>query len=107
MTSAESAITELAENVTALEGDITTLSETEVIVVNIASYSGSQVRVPATGTNPAITANHVLLASTLGTPSAQTGDWTVNTYDGYLTLSGTATGTSTVKLVLGKAGTTI
>jgi len=103
----ESDIDGLAENVTALEGDITTLSETEVIVVNIASYSGSQVRVPATGTNPAITANHVLLASTLGTPSAQTGDWTVNTYDGYLTLSGTATGTTTVKLVLGKAGTTI
>ena len=100
-------INTLESDLNTLESDVTTLSETEVIVVNIASYSGSQVRVPATGTNQAITEDHVLLASTLGTPSAQTGDWTVNTYDGYLTLSGTASGTTTVKLVLGKAGTTI
>lgn len=78
-----------------------------LIVVNIASYSGSQVRVPASGTNPAITASHVLLAATVGTPANQTGDWTVTTYDGYLTLSGPASAATTVQLVLGKAGTTI
>lgn len=83
------------------------IDATEVIVVNIASYSGSQVRVPASGTNAAITANHVLLASTVGTPVYQTGDWTVTTYDGYLTLSGSASAATTVQLVLGKAGTTI
>lgn len=83
------------------------IDATEVIVVNIASYSGSQVRVPASGTNAAITANHVLLASTVGTPVYQTGDWTVTTYDGYLTLSGSASAATTVKLILGKAGTTI
>lgn len=79
----------------------------EVIVVNISSYSGSQVRVPASGTNAAITASHVLLASTVGTPVYQTDDWTVTTYDGYLTLSGSASAATTVQLVLGKVGTTI
>ena len=83
------------------------IDATEVIVVNIASYSGSQVRVPASGTNAAITASHVLLASTVGTPVYQTGDWTVTTYDGYLTLSGSASAATTVQLVLGKVGTTI
>jgi len=83
------------------------IDATDIIVVNIASYSGSQVRVPASGTNAAITASHVLLASTVGTPANQTGDWTVTTYNGYLTLSGPASAATTVQLVLGKAGTTI
>lgn len=77
----------------------------QVIVVNIASYSGSQVRVPASGTNSAITGDHVLLYAILGTPANQTDDWTVTTYAGYLTLSGPASGATSVKLVLGKAGT--
>lgn len=91
----------------AQDAEIDEIQATEVIVVNIASYSGSQVRVPASGTNDAITANHVLLATTIGTPTKQTGGWTVTTYDGYLTLSGTASGATTVQLILGKAGTTI
>lgn len=81
------------------------IDATDIIVVNIASYSGSQVRVPASGTNAAITASHVLLSSTVGTPANQTGDWIVTTYSGYLTLSGPASGATSVKLVLGKAGT--
>lgn len=91
----------------AVEGGGGTADATDIIVVNIASYSGSQVRVPASGTNAAITASHVLLASTVGTPANQTGDWTVTTYNGYLTLSGPASAATTVQLVLGKAGTTI
>lgn len=83
------------------------IDATDIIVVNIASYSGSQVRVPTSGTNAAITASHVLLYSNIGTPANQAGNWTVTTYDGYLTLSGSASGATIVQLVLGKAGTTI
>lgn len=83
------------------------IDATDIIVVNIASYFGSQVRVPASGTNAAITASHVLLYSNIGTPANQAGNWTVTTYDGYLTLSGSASGATIVQLVLGKAGTTI
>jgi hypothetical protein len=36
----------------------------------------------------------------LGTPSAQTGDWTVTTDTDSVTISGTISGSTTVKLVL-------
>lgn len=91
----------------AQDARITAIENTEIIVVNISSYSGSQVRVPTSGTNSAITANHVVIGSTIGTPARKNGDWTVTTYNGYLTLSGDATGSTAVKLVLGKSGTTI
>lgn len=86
---------------------LSTIESTEVVVVNIGSYSGAQVRVPASGTNSAITANHVLLAWNLGTPANQSADWTVTTYNGYLTLSGSASAATSVQLILGKSGTTI
>lgn len=75
----------------------------EVVVVEIASYSGGT----ATVSNAAITSSHVVISSTLGTPSVQTSDWTVTTSNGSLTLSGTASGATTVRLVLGKPGTTV
>ena len=56
----------------------------KIVVVNIAAYSGTTLRVPSSGTNSNITADHEVLMCTLGTPSVQTGDWTVNTYAGYL-----------------------
>ena len=76
--------------------DIDTL---KVIVVSIASFSS----LPQTVSNAAITENHVCIKAELGTPSAQTGDWTVTTSAGSLTLSGSIIGSTTVKLYLAVA----
>lgn len=69
------------------------------LIFDIASFSS----LPKTITNNAITADHILSEATLGTPSVQTGDWTVTTADGSVTISGTISGSTTLKLVLTKA----
>lgn len=84
-------------------GGVKAALDSEVIVVNLASFSS----LPQTVSNAAIKANHVVIDSTLGTPSAQTGDWTVTTANGSLTISGNISGSTTLKIVLGLAGTTI
>lgn len=58
---------------------------------------------PTTITNTSIEADMVVVNSELGTPSAQTGDWTVTTSTGSLTISGTISGNTTVKLYLMKS----
>ena len=74
-----------------------------ILVVDIASFS----TLPKTVSNAAITANHVVLESVLGTPGAQIGSWTVTTGTGTLTISGKISDSTTLKLILGKPGTTI
>jgi hypothetical protein len=56
---------------------------------------------PQTINDAAITADHVVLNSVLSNPSAQTGDWTVTTSAGSLTISGTISGSTTITLYLG------
>lgn len=84
-------------------GGVKAALDSEVIVVNLASFSS----LPQTVSNAVIKANHVLQRAELGTPSAQTGDWTVTTAAGSLTVSGSISGSTTLKLTLGLAGTTI
>lgn len=55
---------------------------------------------PITITNTAITADMVCVKAELGTPSAQTGDWTVTTTDGQAVISGTISGSTTLKLYM-------
>lgn len=77
--------------------------DTEIIVVNMGTVSS----LPKTVSNAKITADHVVIQAELGTPSAQTGDWTVTTSAGSVTLSGTISGSTTVTLVLGNSGGTV
>lgn len=70
------------------------------LVLDIASFSSLPLRVPSSGTNSAITSDLVVVNSVLGTPSAQTGDWTVTTNAGYLEVAGTISGSTTLKLYL-------
>lgn len=67
-----------------------------VLQVDIAAFSS----LPQTVYNAAITADHVVVNSVLGTPSAQTGDWTVTTSAGSLTIAGTINGSTTLTLYL-------
>ena len=77
-------------------GGVKAAMDSEVIVVNIPAFSA----LPQTVSNAAITANHVLQRAELGTPSAQTGDWTVTTSAGSVEISGTIDGTTAITLYL-------
>ena len=55
---------------------------------------------PKTITDSRITADMEVLHSVLSNPSAQTGDWTVTTYGGYLTITGSVSGTTNITLYL-------
>lgn len=72
------------------------VNEAKVLQVDVSAFSS----LPQTVSNNAITADHVVVNSVLGTPSAQTGDWTVTTSAGSLTIAGTIGGSTTLTLYL-------
>lgn len=77
-----------------------TVAETrEVLVVTIASFSS----LPHTITNANITSDMVVVNFVLGTPSAQTGDWTVTTADGSATITGSISSETSLTLYLMKS----
>ena len=71
-------------------------SRAGVIVVSKSSVSS----LSTTITDANITSKHVVVASTLSNPSAQTGDWTVTTSNGSLSIAGSISGTTDITLVL-------
>lgn len=66
--------------------------------VEVTSSSFSSLPVTISDSN--ITADHVVVNSVLSNPAAQTGDWTVTTSTGSLTISGSISGSTTVTLYL-------
>lgn len=73
----------------------------KTLVLDVASFSS----LPKTVTNSKITSDMVVLKAELGTPSAQTADWTVTTSNGSLQITGTnaISGSTTLKLYLMKS----
>lgn len=67
-------------------------------VIEVPSFSA----LPQTVTDSKISASSVVVNSELSNPSAQTSDWTVTTSDGSLTISGSISGSTTLKLYLQK-----
>lgn len=81
-------------------GSITTqIANCEVLVVDIASFSS----LPQTASDANIESDMVCVNSVLSNPSAQTGDWTVTTSSGSVTVSGTISGSTTLTLYLMKS----
>ena len=75
-------------------------STLKVLVVEKASFNS----LPQTIADERITTDMVCIKSELGTPSAQTSDWTVDTNtEGQVTISGTISGSTTLKLYLAKS----
>lgn len=74
-----------------------------VITVNCGTISS----LPFTKSSAYITANHVVLNAVLGSPSAQTGNWTVTTSAGSLQISGNINGSTTCVLTLGLSGASV
>ena len=75
------------------------VNEVKCLSVNCGTISS----LPRTVTNTLIASDMVVINSTLGTPSAQTSDWTVTTSAGTLTISGSISGSTTVTLYLMKS----
>ena len=69
------------------------------LVIEVASFSS----LPQTVTDERITADMVVVNSTLGTPSAQTGDWAVTTANGSATITGSISGETSLTLYLIKS----
>ena len=69
------------------------------LVIEVASFSS----LPQIVTDERITADMVVVNSALGTPSAQTGDWTVTTANGSATITGSISGSTTLTLYLMKS----
>lgn len=62
---------------------------------------GTVSSLPVTKSVAGVTTDMVCAESTLGTPSAQTGDWTINTDTaGQVTVSGSISGSTTLKILL-------
>ena len=72
------------------------LTELKCLVLTSSSFSS----LPQTITNSNITADHVVINSVLSNPSAQTGDWTITTSAGSLSVSGSISGATTLTLYL-------
>jgi hypothetical protein len=84
---------ELADKITAQ------IEKSHVLLVNVNSFSA----LPQTVSNTEIESDMVVVNSLLSNPSAQTGDWTVTTTNGSLTVAGTISGTTTLTLYLMKS----
>lgn len=74
----------------------TQVNTVKVLQIDVSSFSS----LPQTVTDSRITADHVVINSVLGTPSAQTGEWSWTTIAGGLTVSGSINGTTTMTLYL-------
>ena len=75
------------------------VTKESVLVVEVASFSS----LPQTINNADITEDMVVVNSVLGTPSAQTSDWTATTADGSVTVTGDISGSTTLTLYLMKS----
>lgn len=96
----DSAVDGLASTVSQLDTTLTTkINKCEVLVISVPSFNS----LPQTVTDTNIEDDMVVVNSVLGTPSSQTGDWTVNTSNGSLTISGTISGSTTLTLYLAKS----
>lgn len=91
-------INELTPSLTALFGVQDQLSTIKPLWVNMGTVSN----LPVTKNAAMITADMICTAYELGTPSAQTGDWSVVTASGSVTISGTISRSTTLKIKLEK-----
>ena len=73
-------------------------TDSKVLVV-----SGTKTTSDLTISNSAITNDMICVNAVLGTPSAQTGDYTVTTSNGSVVVSGTTVGETTITLYLAKS----
>lgn len=84
---------------TAVGANQTAIGALPALVVNCGTISS----LSTTISNSKITSDMVVVNSTLGTPSAMTSEWTINTANGSLTIAGSISGSTTLTLTLMKS----
>jgi hypothetical protein len=93
----------IVEAINEVKGETTELNtaavKLETLIVSISSVSS----LPVTANNSDIESDMVVINSELSDPSAQISDWTVTTASGSLTISGSISGTTNIKLYLTKS----
>jgi hypothetical protein len=93
----------IVEAINEVKGETTSLNtaavKLETLIVSISSVSS----LPVTANNSDIESDMVVINSELSDPSAQISDWTVTTASGSLTVSGSISGTTNIKLYLTKS----
>jgi hypothetical protein len=93
----------IVEAINEVKGETTSLNtaavKLETLIVSISSVSS----LPVTANNSNIESDMVVINSELSDPSAQISDWTVTTASGSLTVSGSISGTTNIKLYLTKS----
>lgn len=77
----------------------TVVTDAKVLVISMNNISNLSTSV----TDARITSDMVVINSVLSNPSAQTGDWTVTTGTGTLTVAGSISGTTNITLYLAKS----
>lgn len=88
-----------AENLNDIQDEIISMASAKAakaLVISVGTVSS----LPITVTNSQITEDMKLVASTVGTPSSQTSDWSITTSNGSLTVSGSISGSTTLELIL-------
>lgn len=75
-------------------------TRTGIYVISISNANTLPLRYPASGTDSKINTNSKVAVMELSIPGAQGSDWTIDTYDGYLEISGTIIGTTNITLYL-------
>ena len=75
----------------------TLVNNNKTLVLDCGTISS----LPITISNANLTADHVVIKSVLSMPSAMRSDWSVNTSAGSLTISGSISGSTSLKLYLG------
>ena len=91
--------TDKSSAVAAINEVNTKVTKTEVLIINVSSFSS----LPKTVSNTNIESDMVVVNSVLSNPSAQIGDWSVTTSSGSLTISGSISGSTTATLYLMKS----
>jgi len=76
-----------------------TIAQMATLVITKSSFSS----LPLTITDANIESDMVVVNAVLGSPASQTGDWTVTTSNGSLTVSGSISGSTTLTLYLMKS----
>ena len=94
----KSAVESLAEPIA--EATAQTVAESVVDSAKVLKVTATLSSLPTTISDTNITADMEVIHSVLGTPSAQTGDWTVTTSSGSAVISGTISGSTTITLYL-------
>lgn len=71
----------------------------------VSAANNAQIcRIPSSGTNSAITADHVVLEAVWANPAYITSNVTWTSYAGYIVFTGTCTASTTLTVTLGKKG---